>query len=94
MTNLTYHERTKHIEIDYYFIREQINVEVVKTIYVKSSEQLANIFTRSLGWNQQLLSPEQVRNSEHISWGLSLRGSVKLQAEIPNNRDSFIIVKS
>lgn len=40
---------TKHIEIDCRVIREQINTGIIKTGYVKSAEQLANIFTKAFG---------------------------------------------
>jgi len=39
---------TKHIEIDCHFIREKIVFGDIKTGFVKSSGQLADIFTKSL----------------------------------------------
>jgi len=41
---------TKHIEIDCHFIREKIVFGDIKTGFVKSSGQLADIFTKSLHW--------------------------------------------
>ena len=47
-SNPVFHEMTKHIEVDCYFIREKIASECMTTSFVNSNDQLANIFTKSL----------------------------------------------
>ena len=47
-----FHERTKHIEIDYHFVREKIQLSLISTRYVKTEEQLGDIFAKALSGEQ------------------------------------------
>ena len=47
-SNLVFHERTNHIEVDCHFIREKIALGCITTSFVNSSDQLAAVFIKSL----------------------------------------------
>jgi len=44
--NPVQHDRTKHVEIDQYFIKEKLEVKIVQFPFVKSENQLADILTK------------------------------------------------
>ena len=46
--NLVFHERSKHIEIKFHFIRELIQNQKIAIDYCKSEDQVTDIFTKPL----------------------------------------------
>ncbi|GKD37580.1 hypothetical protein Tco_1257787 [Tanacetum coccineum] len=47
--NYVQHSRSKHIDIRYHFIKEQVENGVVELYFVRTEYQLADIFTKALG---------------------------------------------
>jgi len=47
--NHVFHARTKHIEVQYHFIREKVLSKEIKLGDVSTNEQLVDMFTKPLG---------------------------------------------
>ena len=44
--NPVFHARTKHIEIDFHFVRERVASGVLQVKFISSNDQLADVFTK------------------------------------------------
>ena len=44
------HDTTKHVEFDIHFIKEKLNDGIVKSSFMKTEEQQANILTERVSW--------------------------------------------
>jgi hypothetical protein len=72
--NPVYHDRTKHIEVHYHFIRKKVLAKEIDLIHVSTKDQVADIFTKAL-------STDKLRKFRKmlgvLEVDLSLRGSVE-----------------
>jgi hypothetical protein len=48
-SNRIYHTRTKHIEVDYHFVREKVLNQDVLLRFISTDDQVADVFTKGLG---------------------------------------------
>jgi hypothetical protein len=47
-SNSVYHARTKHIEVDYYFVLEKVLNKDISISFISTADQLASVFTKGL----------------------------------------------
>jgi hypothetical protein len=70
------HERTKHIDIKYHFIRELVSNETIKVEYLSTEEMEADILTKSLSRDRHHMLCKRLGL---VSLDESLKGSVETQ---------------
>jgi len=46
--NPIFHSRTKHIEVDYHFIRDRVAKKEIQICFISSQDQVVDVFTKPL----------------------------------------------
>ena len=73
--NLILHAKTKHVELDLYFVREKVLQRKVSVQHVPSIDQVADVLTKAVS-STQFVNLRNKLKVENLST-LSLRENVK-----------------
>lgn len=71
--NLVSHSRSKHININYHFIQEQVKDKIMELVQCRIEKNLEDIFTKLLKAEDISQNGKEARNAK-----LGLRGSVRI----------------
>jgi hypothetical protein len=65
--NSVFHDRSKHIEMRYYYVRDMVQKNVINIQYVLIAEQTTNIFTKPLSLTKFVYFHDKLGVAENAS---------------------------
>jgi len=88
VANLVFHARTKHVKVDYHFVRERVLQRDLQVKYIATGDQLADVFTKSLSTSRFLFLQSKIMVSLDP---MVLRGDVKASGECQTQKQKLKI---
>ena len=65
--NPIFHDRSKHIELKYHFIRDMVQRGAIKLQYIHTDEQIADILTKPLSFGKFVHFRDELGVAENVS---------------------------
>lgn len=65
--NPVQHDRTKHVEMKYHYVREMVQRRVVELRYVPMDEQIVDVLTKQLGRGKFVYFQDKLGVMENVS---------------------------
>jgi len=86
--NPVFHDRSKHVEIKYHYIRDIVQRGAVKLQYIRTDEQIADILTKPLSRLKFVYFRDKLGVIENVS--LAERGSVDVSTEMQHRANILL----